>query len=249
MSCPQTSKQNSLVERCHQQIFETELTLLAQASLSISYWDDAFATTVHIMNVLPTKVLHGVYPHEQLFCHKPDYRQLCIFGCLCYPLLRPYNRHKLQYRSAPCTFLGYASNHKGYKCISRSRHVYISRHVCFDENEFPFAQVSPSVVSVTDNKSGRYTRAITTLPVFKVPTAEISAQSRADSSPASDTSALDSSSNGVLGYTSISPIGTLTPIVEQQRPTSVNCHPMMTRSKMGFYKPKAYMVMISNVEP
>ncbi|XP_040951173.1 uncharacterized protein [Gossypium hirsutum] len=109
--------------------------------------------------------------------------------------------------------------------------------------------VSPSVVSVTDNKSGRYTRAITTLPVFKVPTAEISAQSRADSSPASDTSALDSSSNGVLGYTSISPIGTLTPIVEQQRPTSVNCHPMMTRSKMGFYKPKAYMVMISNVEP
>ncbi|KAK5803501.1 hypothetical protein PVK06_031148 [Gossypium arboreum] len=106
--------------------------------------------------------------------------------------------------------------------------------------------MSTSVVSVTDNESSRYTRAITTLTMFKVPTAEISAHSRADSSPASDTSALGSSSDCVLSSTSIS---TLAPIVEQQRPTSVNCHLMITRSKMGIYKRNAYIVMISDVEP
>ncbi|TYI42346.1 hypothetical protein ES332_A01G092200v1 [Gossypium tomentosum] len=51
------------------------------------------------MRKLPTKSLSGVSPCEQLFGHKPDYQQLRVFGCLCYPLLRPYNRHKLQYRS------------------------------------------------------------------------------------------------------------------------------------------------------
>ncbi|PPS00804.1 hypothetical protein GOBAR_AA19860 [Gossypium barbadense] len=101
-------------------------------------------------------------------------------------------------------------------------------------------------ISVTDNKSSRYTRAITTLTMFKVPTVEISAHSRADSSPASDTSALGSSSDCVLSSTSIS---TLAPIVEQQRPTSVNYHLMITRSKMGIYKRNAYIVMISDVEP
>ena len=27
----------------------------------------------------------------------PDYRSLRVFGCLCYPLIHPYNNHKLQY--------------------------------------------------------------------------------------------------------------------------------------------------------
>ncbi|KAA3481550.1 Retrovirus-related Pol polyprotein from transposon TNT 1-94 [Gossypium australe] len=148
----------------------------------------------------------------------------------------------LQYRSAACTFLGYAFNHKGYKCVDRSGRVYISRHVQSDENVFLFAQVT---TSITDNESGHYTRAITTLPMFKVPAAKSLAQSTTVSSSANDVSVLGSSSNGVLGSTSVSPVSTLVP----QGPTSLNCHPMMTRSKMGIYKPKAYMVIVSNVEP
>ncbi|KAG8480776.1 hypothetical protein CXB51_025437 [Gossypium anomalum] len=95
VSCPHTSDQNGLVERRHRQIVETGLVLLAQASLLISYWADAFATAVYIMNRLLTKSLAGVSPCEQLFGHKPDYQQLRVFGCLYYPLFRPYNHHKL----------------------------------------------------------------------------------------------------------------------------------------------------------
>ena len=57
-----------------------------------------------------------------------------------FPLLRPYNRHKLDFRSSPCVFLGYSSSHLGYHCfdLSSSR-MYIARYVKFHENTFSFA--------------------------------------------------------------------------------------------------------------
>lgn len=42
--------------------------------------------------------------------------------------------------SQNCVFLGYSSSHRGYKCLHvPSSHLYISQHVIFDENLFPFA--------------------------------------------------------------------------------------------------------------
>jgi hypothetical protein len=36
--------------------------------------------------------------------------------------------------------LGYPSSHKGYRCLNIStRHIIISRHVIFDETQFPFS--------------------------------------------------------------------------------------------------------------
>ena len=59
--------------------------------------------------------------------------------------LRPYNNHKLQFRSKQCVFLGYSNLHKGYKCLDISTgRVYISRDVVFDEDIFPFAQLHPN---------------------------------------------------------------------------------------------------------
>jgi hypothetical protein len=52
--------------------------------------------------------------------------------------LRPYNNHKLLYRSQKCIFLGYCSNYSGYKCYDPvTKRTIISRHVVFDENTFP----------------------------------------------------------------------------------------------------------------
>lgn len=69
-----------------------------------------------------------------------DYTALKSFGCACYLNLRPYNTHKLNFHTTKCVFLGYSSQHKGYKCLSSTRRLYISRHVIFNEDYFPFQQ-------------------------------------------------------------------------------------------------------------
>jgi hypothetical protein len=80
-----------------------------------------------------------------LFHVKPDYTSLRIFGCACWPNLRPYNKHKLGFRSKQCAFLGYSNLHKCFKCLDTSSgQVYISRDVVFDENVFPFSNLHPN---------------------------------------------------------------------------------------------------------
>ncbi|KAF7842357.1 putative polyprotein [Senna tora] len=61
------------------------------------------------------------------------------FGCACYPCLKPYNEHKLQFHSQLCVFLGPATQQKGFKFLSSTGRVYVSRHEIFDTSVFPFA--------------------------------------------------------------------------------------------------------------
>jgi hypothetical protein len=92
---------------------------------------------------MPTPVLQFRSPYFTLFQHQPDYSILRSFGCACFPLLRPYNSHKLAFRSKKCIFLGYSNNHKGYRCLDpHTNRVYLSRHVVFDETLFPAGDIS-----------------------------------------------------------------------------------------------------------
>jgi histone deacetylase 1/2 len=84
-------------------------------------------------------------PLERLFGDnaKPNYTMLKSFGCACWPLLRPYNTHKLSFRSKECVFIGYNNHHKGYKCLDvDTGRVYISSDVVFDESVFPFSRLA-----------------------------------------------------------------------------------------------------------
>lgn len=40
--------------------------------------------------------LNFITPWQKLFHHSPIYTNLKVFGCSCYPLLRPYTKHKLE---------------------------------------------------------------------------------------------------------------------------------------------------------
>ncbi|KAM0001405.1 putative RNA-directed DNA polymerase [Helianthus debilis subsp. tardiflorus] len=142
-SCPHTSEQNGIVERRHRHVVETGLTLLAQSNTPRRFWSFAFETAVYLINRLPSRTCSNKSPFELIFKRSPDYSFLRVFGCQCFPYLRPYNHHKMDFRSTPCVFLGYSPIHHGYRCLDLdTERVYIARHVRFNEHFFPFTPTS-----------------------------------------------------------------------------------------------------------
>lgn len=90
-------------------------------------------------------MINNETPYERLLKQPPDYTSLRVFGCACWPNLRPYNTRKLQFCSKRYVFLGYSNQHKGFKCLDPLEgRVYISRDVVFDESIFPFNTLHPN---------------------------------------------------------------------------------------------------------
>ena len=97
VSCPHTHQQNGVAERKHRHIVETGLALLAHASVPFRFWSDAFSTACFLINRLPTRLRHMKIPLELLLNEIPDYTFFKVFGCACWPHLRPYNQRKLEF--------------------------------------------------------------------------------------------------------------------------------------------------------
>jgi hypothetical protein len=110
--------------------------------MPLKFWDEAFVAATYLINRTPAKLLNFSTPYEHLLKEKPDYSMLRVFGCACWPNLRPYNARKLEFRSKRCAFIGYSNMHKGFKCLDISTgRVYISRDVVFDETMVPFSEL------------------------------------------------------------------------------------------------------------
>lgn len=106
---PHTPEHNEISERKHRHVDETGMTMLTHAAMPKSYWTYAFATATYLINRLPTPVIDMETPFHKLFGTQPNYTKLRVFGCLCFPWPRPYNKHKLEDRSTPCVLLGYST--------------------------------------------------------------------------------------------------------------------------------------------
>ncbi|KAL4588677.1 hypothetical protein LXL04_001570 [Taraxacum kok-saghyz] len=142
-SCPHTSQQNGKSERMLRTINNVIRTILFHARLPPDYWVEALHMAAHLLNILPTTTLENDIPYHKLYNKQPTYSHLRVFGCLCFPNIDA--PHKLSPRSAPCVFLGYPTNHKGYRCLNLDTNkIVISRHVVFDETVFPFGSMTPN---------------------------------------------------------------------------------------------------------
>lgn len=138
-SCPKHPEQNGLAERKHHHLVNFGLILLTHSHMPLKYWVEAFKTSIYLINRLPTRVLEQKSPYEKLFHTSPNYDFIRVFGCTCFPLMCPYNKNKLEARSKSCVFMGYSLNHLGYQCLDpNTGRTYITRHVLFDEETFPF---------------------------------------------------------------------------------------------------------------
>lgn len=120
---------------------EVGLTLLAQASMPLYYWWEAIQTAVYLINRLPSTVLKHKSTFHVLFSKAPDYTTLKPFGCACFPNLRPYNAHKLSFTQPNVYFWDTIVNIKIISvCHQPGEYIYISRHVVFNEDDFPYQQ-------------------------------------------------------------------------------------------------------------
>jgi hypothetical protein len=120
-------------------------SLLFQTSLPTRYWVESLYTVTYILNLLPTMAISAPTPYFALFDTTPSYALLRVFWSGCYPNTSATAPHKLAIHSCRCVFLGYSSDHKGYRCLYLTMNrLLISRYVVFDESSFPFASSDPS---------------------------------------------------------------------------------------------------------
>ena len=97
LSYPHTPEQNGCAERKYRHLVETARTLLVACKVPKLYWDDAFATTIYLINRMPTAT--KPFRWEILFPRSADYTSLKVFGCRCFPWLKPYTSSKLDPKS------------------------------------------------------------------------------------------------------------------------------------------------------
>ncbi|GJW64968.1 ribonuclease H-like domain-containing protein, partial [Tanacetum coccineum] len=141
-SCPKTSQQNGKSERMIRTINNLIRTLLFQAHLPPTFWVEALHMAAHLLNILPSTAINNEIPHTRLYKTTPNYADLRVFGCLCYPHV--HTNHKLEPRATPSIFLGYPTNHRGYRCLDlNTDKIILSRHVTFDETVFPYGSMTP----------------------------------------------------------------------------------------------------------
>jgi len=243
IACPYTPNQNGIAERKHRHITETGLTLMFHSNMPLHLWVDSFSTACYLINHLSSPILDGKSPYETLYSHPPSYSMLRTFGCLCFPFLRDYMPHKLSPRSLSCVFIGYSHLHKGFRCLDqKTNRVYISRHVQFFENYFPYASASSPLpflggidyITFDDSFDPSLSSDTSTSSVIPAPRlASTSCVPCADShipSPPSEDFLPPSSSVIALDIIPSSS--------SSSRPSPIINHPMVTRAKNGIVKPR-----------
>ena len=178
--------------------------------------------------------------------HKPDYNFLCAFGCTCWSYLRSYNRHKMDFQSKNCIFIGYSVGHWGYKCLDvYTGKIFVSCNVVFDGSLYPYTilesieltpKLAPTVLSPNFNLSpssssvseGTNVQLDAPNPLHMVST----------SNPHTDLHIVSGSPTRdvTLSQHEDHPAPLLLPF--PPRPQHQNIHSMITRSKNNIHKPK-----------
>lgn len=137
-SCPYTPEQNGVVERKHRTLLQIARSLLIHSGIPIIYWGECIKFAVHVMNRTPSKILNYKTPYEIVYNILPSYDHLRVFGCLAYATDLNV-KDKFGSRSFPCIFLGYPDHQKGFILLNiNNNKIFVSRHVKFVEDKFPF---------------------------------------------------------------------------------------------------------------
>jgi len=102
-------------------------------------WGEAISIAIYILNRCPTKAVQSKTPFEAWSGRKPNISYLRLFGCEAFSYIVSKKRKTLNQRAEKCIFMGYDSQHIGYRLYSPSyKAVLISRDVKFNEIPYDF---------------------------------------------------------------------------------------------------------------
>jgi transposase InsO family protein len=130
---PYNPQQNDIVERRNQTVVGMARTLLKQSGMSVVFWREAVVMAVYIIIRSPTKALNGMMSYEAWHGRKSAVSHLRVFGCL--GLIKEFGHiGKLDDRSIPGVFIGYAEGSKAYRILNPGTQcVRMTHDVVFDE--------------------------------------------------------------------------------------------------------------------
>ena len=113
-SCPYIPEQNGIVEGKHRHIVETTISLIFIHLFLLNFCLMPSLLKFFLINRMFSPSLQMLSSFEMFFHNTSDLHHLKFFGYTCYPLLKPYTKHKLEPKTTQHIFLGYPHNFKGY---------------------------------------------------------------------------------------------------------------------------------------
>ncbi|GAU34373.1 hypothetical protein TSUD_217130 [Trifolium subterraneum] len=133
VTAPYTPQHNGLAERRNKTILDMARCMVKHRNLPKSFWGEAVATAVYVLNRCPTKKLKDKVPEEVWSGKKPSVSQFKVFGALCHKHVPEAKRTKLDDRSESMILVGYhvTGEYKLYNPISKK--MTYSRDVIVDE--------------------------------------------------------------------------------------------------------------------
>ena len=132
-----TKEANALAENRNRVITQKGLAALHDAKLPPSYWGDSFLSAIYVNNRTACKSNHNWRtPFQEFYKFQPTIDHLRRFGCLAFVFVHLEKRkNKLDVKSFPCTFIGYAQNMKAYRFVDiYTGQIFESRHAVFLED-------------------------------------------------------------------------------------------------------------------
>ncbi|KAM0990119.1 hypothetical protein ACFX2C_008681 [Malus domestica] len=215
---------------------------------------------------MPTPVLHMHSPFEKLYHPPPRLDHLRVFGCACYPILKPYKHNKLEPKTTQCIFLGYAAQYKGYICYAiRDHKLIVSRHVVFDEDTFPSlpgsVSSSPSLApSIIPHPNTFQHPSFIPIPFPHSPFPYFSSHTTYSPSVTQSSSSIpgdlvssqclptEATVSQSVEHAAINPDVTTSQVqaLHHVPVSQINTHPMQTRSKSGILKKNALLAQVQS---
>ncbi|MGS7221165.1 DDE-type integrase/transposase/recombinase, partial [Micrococcus luteus] len=153
-SAPRTPQQNGVAERKNRTLIEAARSMLADAKIPITFWDEAIATACFVQNRTLLVQDKQKTSYELLFGRKPNISYLKAFGCPVSILNLSDHLGKFESKSDDGFFLGYSSVSKAYRVFNSKTNIVIETiNVKFLENSFPSVAHGPEWLFDLDSLS------------------------------------------------------------------------------------------------